>query len=202
MTGRSRGAGGDRADREDSATKLQAVVVSVEKAMANAINSKVAAAKRTAASGATLHLTGSGATTEALMKSMAASVGWTGAQWTALYNVEMDEAGFNLGAVNPTSGAYGMAQFINGPSEYAQYGGNATTAAGQAVAMINYIKSRYGTPAAARQHEQHFGWYDPGGMLMGVGRRWRMNNTGQPEMARLAASARPPDQQHGAPRRI
>ena len=51
--------------------------------------------------GGRLHLSGSGATVEALMKSMAASVGWTGAQWQDLYNVEMREAGFNLHAHEP-----------------------------------------------------------------------------------------------------
>jgi hypothetical protein len=96
---------------------------------------------------------------EQVMQQVAASFGWTGPEWTALYNVEMREAGFSLTATNPTSGAYGMAQFINGPSEYAQYGGNSTTAFGQSVAMCNYIKQRYGTPIAAWAHEQEFGWY-------------------------------------------
>jgi hypothetical protein len=77
----------------------------------------------------------------------------------------MREAGFSTTAQNPSSGAYGMAQFINGPSEYALYGGNSTTAAGQAVGMVNYIKSRYGTPAAAWAHEQAFGWYNQGGVV-------------------------------------
>ena len=97
---------------------------------------------------------------EAVLKQVAAAFGWTGAQWTALYNVEMrEDASFSLTATNPTSGAYGMAQFINGPSEYAQYGGNSTTALGQATAMCNYIKQRYGTPEAAWAHEQSAGWY-------------------------------------------
>ena len=62
------------------------------------------------------------------MRSMAASLGWVGNQWTSLFNVEMREAGFNMFARNPSSGAYGLAQFINGPSEYYQYGGNPNTA--------------------------------------------------------------------------
>jgi hypothetical protein len=73
--------------------------------------------------------------------------------------VEMREAGWNLNAKNPTSAAYGIAQFINGPSEYAQYGGNSTTAAGQITAFLNYVEQRYGTPEAAWAHEQEFGWY-------------------------------------------
>jgi hypothetical protein len=112
-----------------------------------------------------LHPSGSGATIQAMMQSMAASVGWTGAEWTALNAVEMREAGYNLTAQNPTSDAYGLAQFINGASEYAQYGGNSTTATGQITAMLNYIKSRYGDPIAAEAHEAAFGWYGSGGMI-------------------------------------
>lgn len=96
---------------------------------------------------------------ESIMKQVAAQHGWTGSEWTALYNVEMAEAGFSLTATNPSSGAYGEAQFIGGPSEYAQYGGNSGTALGQAVAMCNYIAQRYGTPSAAWAHEQEYHWY-------------------------------------------
>lgn len=96
---------------------------------------------------------------EAILKQVAAQHGWTGSQWTCLYNVEMAEAGFSLTATNPKSGAYGMAQFINGPSEYAQYGGNSTSALGQAVGMCNYVAQRYVTPCAAWAHEQQYGWY-------------------------------------------
>jgi hypothetical protein len=102
---------------------------------------------------------------EAALQSAAAKAGWTGAEWQALYQVEMDEAGFSLIAKNPGSGAYGMAQFINGPSEYAQYGGNSTTAAGQAVAMVNYIKQRYGDPESALAHENAYHWYASGGPI-------------------------------------
>jgi hypothetical protein len=106
-----------------------------------------------------------GGVVQTAMKLAAAARGWTGAQWNALNAVEMAEAGYNLNAKNPSSGAYGLAQFINGPSEYAQYGGNATTVGGQITAMLNYIAQRYGTPAAAWAHEQAFHWYDNGGMI-------------------------------------
>jgi hypothetical protein len=52
-----------------------------------------------------------------------------------------------------------MAQFIDGPSEYAEYGGNSTTAAGQSVAMCNYIKQRYGTPVVAWAFHLANGYY-------------------------------------------
>jgi hypothetical protein len=105
--------------------------------------------------------------------------------WTTRNESGMFLTGNSLTATNPTSGAYGMAQFILGPSEYAQYGGNATTYIGQAVAMANYIKSRYGTPAAAWSHEQALNWYDRGGVLPagGIG----VNTSGHAEMVTPAS---------------
>lgn len=102
-----------------------------------------------------------GGSNQSTLQATAATFGWTtsNGQWQALNNIEMQEAGYNLEAKNPTSDAYGEAQFINGPGEYAQYGGNSTTSAGQAVAMCNYIKDRYGDPKTAWAHEQQFGWY-------------------------------------------
>lgn len=117
----------------------------------------------------------------AALQSAAAKAGWTGAEWQALVNVENREAGFRLTARNPSSGAYGMAQFINGPSEYYQYGGNPNTPAGQAVAMVNYIRQRYGDPIAAWQHELAYGWYDQGGVLA-PGYTLAYNGTGQNEV--------------------
>ncbi len=113
----------------------------------------------TTSSGNEAEPSGTSGSNEQVLKQVAAAFGWTGSEWTALYNVEEREAGFSLTATNATSGAYGMAQFIDGPSEYATYGGNSTTALGQATAMCNYIKQRYGTPSAAWAHEQSSGWY-------------------------------------------
>ncbi len=103
---------------------------------------------------------------------------WPAFMWPAFNAVEMREAGYSLTATNPTSGAYGVAQFINGPSEYYQWGGNPFTAAGQFTAMFRYIASRYGTPVSAEAHEQMFGWYGNGldatftsPALIGVGER-------------------------------
>lgn len=135
------------------------------------LGAKDAAAAKTAAAEAksSAGITGAGVSNtsaEAALQSAAAKKGWTGAEWTALYDVEMREAGFSLTATNPSSGAYGMAQFIDGASEYATYGGNSTTAAGQAVAMVNYIAQRYGDPEAAWAHEQAYNWYASGGPVV------------------------------------
>jgi phage-related protein len=128
----------------------------------------------------------SGGAVEALAKAMAARLGWTGALWNDLDDVEMREAGWNLTAQNPTSDAYGIAQFINGPSEYAQYGGNSTTALGQVTAFLNYVMQRYHGPAGALAHEEEFGWYDQGGWMRGVG----INTTGSPEAVLTPAESR------------
>ena len=46
--------------------------------------------------------------------------------------------------------------------------------------MINYVKSRYGDPIAADQHEISMGWYDNGGYLK-PGYTMAFNGTGQAE---------------------
>jgi hypothetical protein len=166
-------------------TFTNAMVAAMQAAMKAAVAAATAAAAKAGAVSAAGLTNSSG---YAALKAAAESVGWTGAQWQALVNVEMREAGFSLTAQNPSSGAYGMAQFINGPGEYAQYGGNATTYSGQAAAMVNYILQRYGTPAAAWAHEQQYGWYDRGGLLR-PGLTLAYNGTGRPEM--VLPSGRP-----------
>lgn len=123
--------------------------------------------------GGTMPTAGSG---QAALQQAAASVGWTGAQWQALANVEMREAGFNPQARNPSSGALGMAQALGHGTaatagtlgnEYGGYGltdaqakaANSGNADAQALWMVNYIKATYGTPEAAWAHEQSAGWY-------------------------------------------
>ena len=134
----------------------------------SSVGAKVAAqtaalAKLTA--GGDLGLTGvSNASGLAAITSAAKAHGWTGAQLQAFLGVEaIEDTSMSLTATNASSGAYGMAQFINGASEYAQYGGNSTTYAGQATAMANYIAQRYTTPEAALAHEHSSGYYATGG---------------------------------------
>jgi hypothetical protein len=132
----------------------------------NGIETWIAGKTTAATASAAASVGGSGGAVQALAKKMAAARGWTGGLWNDLNAVEMDEAGWNLHAQNPTSDAYGIAQFINGPSEYAQYGGNATTAAGQITAWLNYVAQRYGSPAGALAHEDEFHWYALGGPVL------------------------------------
>lgn len=116
----------------------------------------------------------------AALRSAAAKMGWNGAQWNALNYVEMREAGYNPTIRNPSSGAYGLAQGITGPSWYYGYGGNPNTVAGQATAMVNYIRQRYGNPENAAAHERAYNWYDKGGYLP-PGASMVYNGTGKPE---------------------
>jgi len=70
--------------------------------------------------------------------------GWSSQQIQDWKNViGAEDASYSLTAKNPNSNAYGIAQFINGPSEYYTYGGNPNTLQGQLTAMANYIQQRY-----------------------------------------------------------
>lgn len=86
--------------------------------------------------------------------------GWTAAQiadwWDNLIPSESDGT---LTDTNKTSGAYGAAQGITGPSWYYQYGGNPNTEIGQLTAMANYIAQRYGNPSAAWAFHKKNNWY-------------------------------------------
>lgn len=138
-----------------------AMVAAMKASMAAAVKAAAAAASA-AAMASTAGI--SNASGLAALTAAAKAHGWTGAQLQALLGVEArEDASMSLTAQNPTSSAYGMAQFIGGASEYATYGGNSTTYAGQATAMANYIAQRYGTPEAALAHEQAYGWYASGG---------------------------------------
>lgn len=100
-------------------------------------------------------VSGTNAQNKALGQRMAAAVGWTGAQWIAFNNVIMAESGWNATIANPTSNARGIGQNIQGWGPNYQPG----NAAQQIAWTINYIQTRYGTPAAAWAHEQQFHWY-------------------------------------------
>lgn len=103
-----------------------------------------------------------------MVRQISSRLGWGAGQVQDWLNVIARESGGSMTARNPGSGAYGIAQFINGPGEYAQYGGNVGTMSGQLAAMANYIRGRYGTPAGAWNSELTRGWYRKGGKARGV----------------------------------
>lgn len=100
-----------------------------------------------------------GQVTGAQLAQIGAAHGWSGQQLADWMSVINAESGGNPNAVNPSSGASGIAQFINGFGEYATYGGTASSVTGQLTAMANYIAQRYGNPSTAWAHEQSAHWY-------------------------------------------
>jgi resuscitation-promoting factor RpfB len=97
----------------------------------------------------------------ALGQKMAAAqpYNWTGAQWTALNNIVMAESGWNATIKNPSSDAYGIPQALPG-SKMASAGADwQTDPATQIAWMLEYIRSRYGTPVRAWQWHLAHGWY-------------------------------------------
>jgi hypothetical protein len=119
----------------------------------------------------------SGGNAQQVLQQTAAQFGWgSGAEWQALQNVEMAEAGFNPKIQNSSSGALGLAQALGHGNantagslgnEYGGYGlsdaqakaANSGDAGAQALWMCNYIKATYGDPIAAWNHEQANHWY-------------------------------------------
>jgi hypothetical protein len=88
--------------------------------------------------------------------------GWGAEQMGPLIALWNQESGWNPWAVNPSSGAYGIPQSLGHGHPYDL---------GDYVAQINwglnYIKGRYGSPAAAEGHERAFNWYAAGGPVSG-----------------------------------
>ena len=81
------------------------------------------------------------------------------AQFNAFSNIVQRESNWNVGAVNSSSGAYGLVQALPG-SKMASAGANwKTSAATQIKWGLNYMNSRYGSPVGAWQFWQTHHWY-------------------------------------------
>jgi len=113
----------------------------------------------TSVNGSTAGLSDFGEITVADLQQVGASHGWSTAELEAWLQVIKLESNGTLTDTNASSGAYGIAQFINGAGEYAQYGGNSTTVLGQLTAMANYIAQRYGNPTKALAFHLANNWY-------------------------------------------
>ncbi len=85
-------------------------------------------------------------------------LGGSGSEFTCLENLWGKESGWNPNAQNPTSTAYGIAQFLD--STWAGTG-IAKTSDGyrQIDAGLIYIQNRFGSPCGAWAHSQANGWY-------------------------------------------
>lgn len=81
---------------------------------------------------------------ETLAQSLAAKRGWVGGQWQALKALLSHESGFDDRVINPSSGAAGIGQNINGLAGYPD-----PSPAGQITWTLDYIARRYGNPENA-----------------------------------------------------
>lgn len=88
----------------------------------------------------------------ALGRIMAASYGWTGYEWEALYALWNHESGWSQYANNPTSDACGIPQRMNDCAE-----GHDPRV--QIAWGLKYIKGRYGSPSAALAHLRTHNYY-------------------------------------------
>lgn len=124
---------------------------------------------------------GTAAQNQATGQLVAAAYGWAPTQnngeWLSLVKLWNQESGWNNQAMNPSSGAYGIAQALGHGSgaatqgtvtnEYGGYGisdgmaqaANSGDAASQITWGLQYIKQTYGDPNAAWAHEVSAGWY-------------------------------------------
>jgi hypothetical protein len=90
---------------------------------------------------------------------MLSRYGWGHRQWAPLKWLWNRESGWNKYATNPYSGAYGIPQAVPG-NKMASAGNHwRTNATTQIRWGLGYIKSRYGRPRVAWNHELAYGWY-------------------------------------------
>lgn len=114
--------------------------------------------------------TGAGSSSAAANQAMARNIisvmpqyrGWnSGSEWASLLSLWNQESGWNNTAQNPTSTAYGIAQFLN--TTWAGTGYSKTSdPATQIKAGLQYIRQRYGDPNGAWAHERANNWYADG----------------------------------------
>lgn len=87
------------------------------------------------------------------------SRGWGDDQFNCLVSLWNRESGWNVNALNSSSGAYGIPQALPG-SKMASAGPDwETNAATQIEWGLGYISGRYGTPCGAWAHSEDLGWY-------------------------------------------
>jgi TP901 family phage tail tape measure protein len=98
-----------------------------------------------------------------IMAMIAKAKGWSLGDWRTLVG---KESGGNPNARNPSSGAYGLGQFLGDTARaYAKYGALSPDGSDQIRAMAQYISDRYGTPSAALSFHNAHNWYREGGAV-------------------------------------
>lgn len=96
--------------------------------------------------------------TPAQAKALAESMVPAG-QWACFDNIITRESSWNVHAVNPSSGAYGLPQALPGDKMASVSSDWANNAVTQIKWAINYMDGRYGSPCAAWSFWQTHNWY-------------------------------------------
>jgi hypothetical protein len=89
---------------------------------------------------------------------MLGSFGWSSSQFSCLDTLWQRESGWSVTAANP-DGAYGIPQALPGAKMASAGPDWETDAATQIRWGLEYIKSMYGSPCGAWDHELATGWY-------------------------------------------
>jgi cell wall-associated NlpC family hydrolase len=101
------------------------------------------------------------ASLQAYAKALLGKYGWSN-QWDSFNALVNSESSWQVNATNPTSGAYGLAQSLPA-SKYSSAGSDwKTNGDTQLRWMMDYVKSRYGSPDAAWSFHQKNNWYAAG----------------------------------------
>lgn len=88
-----------------------------------------------------------------------AARGWGEEQYNCLVSLWQKESGWNVAAMNKSSGAYGIPQSLPG-SKMSSAGSDWETNAGTQIEWgLGYITDRYGSPCGAWAKSQNSGWY-------------------------------------------
>lgn len=128
-------------------------------------------------------LTGGGASAtsgsnQALGKQMMLAAGWGPDQWPMLKTLWNNESGWRTGALNPSSGAYGIPQAL--PAAKMESAGPdwLSNPATQIAWGLGYIQQRYGSPgmALAQWNSRSPHWYDSGGVAFSGGMIPKLTN--------------------------
>ena len=138
-----------------SVSFIRRAVASPKKALATAAVAAAATGMVLTAAPAQAATTDTGSSAQSIAHQMIPDA----AQFNAFSKIVEHESGWNISATNASSGAYGLVQALPA-SKMASAGSDwKTNPATQIKWGLDYMNSRYGSPAAAWNFWQANGWY-------------------------------------------